>query len=89
MKRTFRPDEIGTKHNACKGHGAQNLPGTGMPNIQEFRKRAEECRRLAAAVSDPRAKAFWVRSTEDWVNVAAASKRLADHSGNDGYFEAA
>ena len=55
-----------------------------MPNIQEFRKRAEECRRLAAAVSDPRAKAFWDRSAEDWVNIAAASERLADRRGNDG-----
>jgi hypothetical protein len=29
-----------------------------MPNVEEFRKRAEECHRLAAAVSDPRAKTF-------------------------------
>jgi hypothetical protein len=51
--------------------------GAEMPNVQEFRKRAEECHRLAAAVSDPRAKTFWLRSSEDWMNVAAASEELA------------
>jgi hypothetical protein len=49
-----------------------------MPNIREFRKRAEECHQLAAAVSDPRAKAFWLRSADDWMNVATASEKLAD-----------
>jgi hypothetical protein len=48
-----------------------------MPSVEEFRKRAEECHRLAAAVSDPRAKTFWLRSSEDWMNVAAASEELA------------
>jgi hypothetical protein len=49
-----------------------------MIDLHEFRKRAEECHRLAAAVSDPRAKAFWLRSAKDWVKVAAASEKLAD-----------
>jgi hypothetical protein len=49
-----------------------------MSNSHEFRKRAEECHRLAVAVSDPRAKAFWLRSAADWMNVAAASEKLAD-----------
>jgi hypothetical protein len=53
-----------------------------MNTSHEFRKRAEECQRLAAAVSDPRAKAFWLRSAEDWMNVAAASEKLVDRRGN-------
>jgi hypothetical protein len=54
--------------------------GVKMPNAQEFRERAEECHRLATAVSDPRAKAFWLRSAEDWMKVAAASEKLVDRS---------
>jgi hypothetical protein len=49
-----------------------------MIDLHEFRKRAEECHRLAAAVLDPRAKAFWLRSAEDWMNVAAASEKLTE-----------
>jgi hypothetical protein len=78
MKRICPPHEIGTKHRACNERGAQSFAGAKMPNVQEFRKRAEECHRLAAAVSDPRAKVFWVRSAEDWMKVAAASEKLAD-----------
>jgi hypothetical protein len=74
MKRIFSPDEIGAKRSACMNTSAQGFAGAKM----EFRKRAEECHRLAAAVSDPRAKAFWLRSAEDWMNVAAASEKLAD-----------
>jgi hypothetical protein len=59
-----------------------------MINLHEFHKRAEECQRLAAAVSDTRAGAFWLRSADDWMNVAAASERLADRRGNRD-FEAA
>jgi hypothetical protein len=77
MKRIFPPDEIGTKHGACT-NAAQSFRGDQMPNSQEFRKRAEECHRLAAAVCDPRAKEFWLRSAEDWMKVAAASEKLAD-----------
>jgi hypothetical protein len=51
-------------------------------NVHEFQRRAEECRRLAAAVSDVRAKAFWLRSADDWMNVAAASMKLADRRMN-------
>jgi hypothetical protein len=51
-------------------------------NVHEFQRRAEECRRLAAAVSDARAKAFWLRSADDWMNVAAASVKLADRRMN-------
>jgi hypothetical protein len=53
-----------------------------MMNVHEFHKRAGECQRLAAAVSDARAKAFWLRSADDWMNVAAASERLAERHGN-------
>jgi hypothetical protein len=48
----------------------------------EFRKRAEECHQLAAAVLDPRAKAFWLRSAEDWMIVAAVSEKLVDQREN-------
>jgi hypothetical protein len=44
--------------------------------IDEYRKRSEECRQLAATVSDPDAKAFWLRSAQDWINVAATSEKL-------------
>jgi hypothetical protein len=54
-----------------------------MIDLHEFRKRAEECHRLAAAVLDPRAKAFWLRSAEDWMNVAAASEKLTEWRGRD------
>jgi hypothetical protein len=37
---------------------------------------------LAAAVSDARAKAFWLRSADDWMNVAAASVKLSDRRMN-------
>ena len=53
-----------------------------MSKVAEFRKRAEECHQLAAAVSDPRAKAFWLRSAEDWMNVAAVSEKLVDRRRN-------
>jgi hypothetical protein len=42
-----------------------------------------ECQRLAAAVTDTRAKAFWLRSADDWMNVAAASEKHADRRGRD------
>jgi hypothetical protein len=59
-----------------------------MSNSHEVRKRAEECHRLAAAVSDPRAKAFWLRSAEDWMKVAATCEKLVDRRRNR-VFEAA
>jgi hypothetical protein len=31
---------------------------------------------MAATVSDPDAKAFWLRSAQDWINVAATSEKL-------------
>ena len=46
-----------------------------MEGPDEFRKRAEECRRLAAITLDARDKAFWFRSAEDWMNVAAEFER--------------
>jgi hypothetical protein len=36
-----------------------------MSDAVESRKRAEECRQLAATVSDPADKAFWLRAAED------------------------
>jgi hypothetical protein len=53
-----------------------------VSKVAEFRKRAEVCHQLAAAVTDPCAKAFWLRSAEDWMNVAAASERLVDRRMN-------
>jgi hypothetical protein len=53
-----------------------------MINLHEFHKRAEECHRLAAAIPDQRAKAFWLRSAEDWMKVAAASERLVERRRN-------
>jgi hypothetical protein len=48
-----------------------------MSSVNEFRKRAEECCRLATTVSDSNSRAFWLRSAEDWMNVAAmCEKRL-------------
>jgi hypothetical protein len=48
-----------------------------VSNVDEFRKRADECRLLATTVSDPNARAFWLRSAEDWMNVVATcEKRL-------------
>jgi hypothetical protein len=41
-----------------------------MSDAVESRNRAEECRQLAATVSDPADKAFWLRAAEDWMNVA-------------------
>jgi hypothetical protein len=46
-----------------------------MSGADEFRKRAGECRQLAAIVSSPVDKAFWFRSAEEWMNVAAQSER--------------
>jgi hypothetical protein len=43
-------------------------------NAEGYRKRAEECRELAAKVSDPSDKAFWLRLAEDWMNVASTSE---------------
>jgi hypothetical protein len=42
-----------------------------MSGADEFRRRAGECRQLAATVSSPVDEAFWLRSAEDWMNVAA------------------
>jgi hypothetical protein len=53
-----------------------------VSDIDKYRMRSKECLQLAAAVSDPRAKAFWLRSAEDWMNVAAASEKLADRRRN-------
>jgi hypothetical protein len=45
-------------------------------NVDQFRKRAEECRQLAALKTDPFDKEFWLRLAEDWMNVALeADKR--------------
>jgi hypothetical protein len=56
--------------------------GDEVSDIDKYRMRSKECLQLAAAVSDERAKAFWLRSAEDWVNVAAASEKLADQRRN-------
>jgi hypothetical protein len=53
-----------------------------VSDSDKYRTRSKECRQLAAAVSDPRAKAFWLRSAEDWMNVAAASEKLAERRRN-------
>jgi hypothetical protein len=56
--------------------------GDEVSDIDKYRMRSRECLQLAAAVSDERAKAFWLRSAEDWMNVAAASKKLVDRRGD-------
>jgi hypothetical protein len=47
-----------------------------MSDAVEFRKRAEECRQLAATVSDAADKAFWLRLAEDWMNIALTSENV-------------
>ena len=47
-----------------------------MAHADEFRKRAEECRQLAATVSNPVDKAFWLRLAQDWMNIALESERV-------------
>ena len=53
-------------------------------NVHEFQRRAEECRRLAAAVSDSRAKASWLRSAPYDIGREAAVGRCGTRriSGN-------
>jgi hypothetical protein len=38
-------------------------------NVEQFRKRAEECRQLAALKTDPFDREFWLRLAEDWMSV--------------------
>jgi hypothetical protein len=44
-------------------------------HADEFRKRAEECRQLAATVSNPLDRAFWLRLAQDWMNIALESEK--------------
>jgi hypothetical protein len=44
-------------------------------DADEFRKRAEECRQLAAMVPDGFDEAFWLRLAEDWMNIAAEAEK--------------
>jgi hypothetical protein len=46
-----------------------------VSHADEFRKRAEECRQLAATVSNPLDRAFWLRLAQDWMNVALESEK--------------
>lgn len=46
-----------------------------MSDADEFRKRAEECRQLAATVSNPLDRAFWLRLAQDWMNIALESEK--------------
>jgi hypothetical protein len=48
-----------------------------VSDIDKYRTLSKECHQLAAAVSDPRAKAFWLCSAEDWMKVAATYQRRA------------
>jgi hypothetical protein len=43
----------------------------------EFRQRAVECRQLAATVTNPMDKAFWLRLAEDWMNIAAQAEKAS------------
>lgn len=47
-----------------------------MPNPEICQKRAQECRRKADIVSDPRARAQWVKLAEGWM----AFSRFALHT---------
>jgi hypothetical protein len=44
-------------------------PGGEQLNVEQFRKRAEECRQLAALKTDPFDREFWLRLAEDWMSV--------------------
>jgi hypothetical protein len=37
--------------------------------VEQFGKRAEECRQLAALKTDPFDREFWLRLAEDWLSV--------------------
>jgi hypothetical protein len=45
----------------------------------EFRQRAVECRQVAATVTNPLDKAFWLRLAEDWMNIAAQAEKIPGH----------
>ena len=65
------------------GWGHCFFPTSTGPNVSdadEFRKRAEECRQLAATVSNPLDRAFWLRLAEDWMNIAQESERAMKSS---------
>jgi hypothetical protein len=47
-----------------------------VSDADEFRKRAKECRQLAATVSDPCDSQFWLRLAEDWMNIALVSETV-------------
>lgn len=41
-----------------------------MPNPERCRDRAQQCRRMAEVVSDPRDRAQWLKLAEDWMAVS-------------------
>jgi hypothetical protein len=47
-----------------------------MSDAVESRKRAEECRQLAAMTQNADDKAFWLRLAEDWSNIALTSENV-------------
>jgi hypothetical protein len=50
-------------------------------DADEFRKRAGECRRLAAMVPDDFDEAFWLRLAEDWMKIAAEAEKARKPDG--------
>jgi hypothetical protein len=38
-----------------------------VPDLERCRERAQECRRKAELVSDPRDRAHWLKLADDWI----------------------
>ena len=52
-----------------------------MKSAHECQRRAEECRQRADLAAHPDDKMGWLRSAEDWENLARCSEQLAEQRG--------
>jgi hypothetical protein len=45
-----------------------------MNRTDEYRQKAEDCRRFAEQSANPEQKAFWLHAAEDWIKLADLSQ---------------
>ena len=52
-----------------------------MKSAHEYQRKAEECRQRANHAAHPDDKAGWLRSAEDWENLARCAAQMAEQRG--------
>ena len=54
-----------------------------MTRTEEYRQKAETCRRFEEQSDKPEQKAFWLRAAEEWISLADLSNAQARQSSDD------